>query len=84
MMEYKIGDRFEDARENWGDVWEVIDTYKCKCIDIGNSRRYKLGEICDVYYKGQRSGMALENITYLGNFNKSANYNNLYNILNEA
>lgn len=76
MKSYQIGDRYQFNQEK--DIWEIIsfneDKYPiCVCIDVGVSY-YDVGDkdvwtFSDNYCK------------YLGNFSKSNNFTELYNIL---
>lgn len=68
---YEIGDRYE--WEN-GNIWEVIDSQKAKSI-VGVG--VKTGTIIYIptphYFKTHN---------YLGNFSKSNNFQQIYDILN--
>ena len=81
MREPKIGDRFTPGDNKW--TYEVIDDIqtdygycRAKCIIIESIYTFpQVGSIQEGY-------LILTTDVYLGNFNKSNNYNNLYNLLN--
>lgn len=74
-----IGDRMQSTHV--GVVFEitgVIDTnddYPCICIEVGTSG-WKIGMTTQFGF------VTKANWTYLGNFNKSKNFNSLYDLLN--
>lgn len=76
-----VGDRIIDSSNACaGDVWEVVqlssysDDVVVRCVDPGNTR-YCLGNTMktSIRYTGWK---------YIGNFNKSDNLVNLFDILN--
>jgi hypothetical protein len=77
----RIGDRYD-----WGNngVWEILEVTdpikhyaKSKCVSPNSF--YKIGYICEWWIEDRHTGW-----TYLGNFSKSSNFRDIYDILNDG
>lgn len=82
-MDYRIGDRVK-----WIYTYEVVDfpasgevSLMCMGLDNGKGVMIDRTKIGAVYIQFLSN---LKTSTYLGNFAKSQNFNNLYSILNDG
>lgn len=80
-MNSKIGDRYRHRSNGLTHEVTVVDENRCrfKCVDVGTTKNWKINEspnwyISDIWIE--------ENWEYLGNFGKSNNFKDIYDILN--
>ena len=72
---YKPGDRYKCLREL--DIWEIVEesisglNCKGRCVEKGKNPHAAVGGIAQYTF-------SMTNWVYLGNFDKSSNFNNLY------
>lgn len=76
-MEIKIGDRFRFGDDTFYHIWEI--TSNAKCIVIYSNDETPVGRIG--YWRTPEEWRSTS-YTYLGNYNKCSNFEELYNLLN--